>query len=67
MALFNVLKEDVEAKKPCLDFLYKIEERGIQMQENNDLSNDDLTEGRMPQLEMDQLQMVFQTSTRCPH
>ena len=31
MALFNVLKENGEAKKCDLDFLYKIQQRGIQL------------------------------------
>ena len=31
MALFNVLKENGEAKKYDLDFLYKIQQRGIQL------------------------------------
>ena len=35
MALFNVLKEDGEAKKRDLDFLYKIQQRGIQLQDDD--------------------------------
>ena len=44
MALFNVLKEDVEAKKRDPDFLYKIQQRGIQFRDNDDLSKEALIE-----------------------
>ena len=44
MELFNFLKEDGEAKKRDLDFLYKIQECGIQLQDDDDPSEDALIE-----------------------
>ena len=38
MAFCNVLKEDGEAKKYFPDFLYKIKECGVQLQDDDDLS-----------------------------
>ena len=42
MALFNILKEDGEAKKRGLDFLDKIQQHGIQLQDDDDLSKEAL-------------------------
>ena len=44
MALFDFLKEHGEATKCDLDFLYKIQERGIQLRDDDDLSEQALTE-----------------------
>ena len=42
IALFNFLEEDGEAKKCDLDFLYNIQERGIQLRDDDDLSEETL-------------------------
>ena len=44
MALSNLRKEDREAKKRDLDFLYKIEHRGIHLRDNDDPSEEVLME-----------------------
>ena len=44
MTLFNVLKENGEAKKRDLDSLYKIQQRGIQLRDDDDLSDEALME-----------------------
>ena len=44
MALFNFLKEDGKSKKRDLDFLYNIQERGIQLQNDDDLLEEALME-----------------------
>ena len=41
---FNFLKADGKAKKRYLDFLYKIKERGIQLQDDDDISEETLME-----------------------
>ena len=44
MALFNVPKEDGEAKKRDLDFLYKIQQHGIKLRDDDYLSEEALME-----------------------
>ena len=62
MALFNVLKEDGEAKKCDLEFLYTIQQRGLQLQDDDDLLEEALMD--TTKIEDDLVHLLFQTPTR---
>ena len=64
MALFNVLKEDGEAKKCHLEFLYTIQQRVIYLQDDDDLLEEALME--TTKIKDDIFQLLFQTPTRWP-
>ena len=61
-ALFNVLKEDVKAKKCDLDSLYKIQPHRIQLQDDDDLFEEALMEAATTG--DGSFQLLFQTPTR---